>query len=51
MSELRKLLTERLEELIEAYGLMEGVDIWEREIDSTVEEIHQELLNRLLKLL
>ncbi len=31
MSELKKQLVERFEELIEVYGLMEGVDIWESE--------------------
>ena len=51
MSELKKLLVERLEELIEAYGLIEGVDIWEREVDSTMVEIQEELVKRLIRLL
>lgn len=47
MTELKKLLLERLKELVEAYGLMEGVEIWEREVDYTVEQIQQELIDRL----
>jgi len=49
MSELKKLMMERLEELIEAYGLMEGFDIWEREVDSTMVEIQEELMNQLIR--
>ncbi|MDZ7795209.1 MAG: hypothetical protein U5P10_16425 [Spirochaetia bacterium] len=48
MYELKRLLVERLEELLKAYGFMEGVDnMWERQIDFTVEEIQQELIDKL----